>query len=80
MLTTKERISYMGESIIDDISVAGFTATIDASNPEDMNISVYQNNKEAYKKNRVQARADQAEFEDMAYAKQDEMIAALEEK
>lgn len=80
MLNTKERISIIGESIIDDISVAGFNATIDSNNPANMNISVYQNNKEAYKKNRVQARADQASFEDMAYAKQDEMIAALKTK
>lgn len=80
MLNTKERISIIGESIIDDISVAGFTATIDSQNPENMNISVYQNNKEAYKNNRVQARADQASFEDAAYAKQDEMIAALKKK
>lgn len=77
MLTTKEKITITGESMIDDISAAGFTASIDSSNPENMTISVYQNNKAVYKENRTKVREDQAEFEDMAYEKQDELINKL---
>ncbi len=77
MLKTVQRITITGESIINDVSVAGFTAAIDSNNPSDMTISAWQNDKQAYKANRTAVRADQAEFEDLAYAKQDELIAAL---
>lgn len=78
MLTTKEKITITGESTFDDGSDAGFTASIDSQNPEDMTISMYQNNKAIYKANRVQVRTDQAAFEEIAYAKQEELIAKLE--
>lgn len=78
MLTTKEKITITGESTFEDGSAAGFTASIDSQNPEDMTLSVYQNNKALYKTNRKQVRKDQADFEEMAYAKQEELIAKLE--
>lgn len=76
MLKKEEKITIKGESIIDDKSVAGFTAAIDSNNPEDITFSSWQNDKAAYKENRTAVRADQAEFEDYAYSKQDEMISA----
>lgn len=74
MLTTKERITIIGESAFDEGSAAGFTANIDTHNPEDMTISVYQNNRALYKEHREQVRKDQAEFEEIAYAKQEELM------
>lgn len=76
MLKKTQNITITGESVINEISVAGFNATINSENPEDMTLSTWQNNKLACKENRAQVRADQAEFEDYAYTKQDEMIAA----
>ena len=42
---------------------------------KNMHIAVWQNDKELYKANRVEARAAQAEFEDYAYTFQDNLIA-----
>lgn len=86
MLRTVKKITIDGFSVIDDVQVSGFRAEINSENPSDMNLTSYQIDKEAYKANRVVARADEAEFEEYAYAIQDELIAekeankALEEK
>lgn len=83
MLKTTQKISITGESIVtvDDknVSAAGFSATIDSNNPEEITLSVWQNDKQAYNANRATVRADQRAFEDFAYAKQDELLAAAQE-
>ena len=76
MLKTVQKITLNGESIVDGVAIATFTASINSLDPADMTITNCQTNKTGYKANRTQARADQAEFEELAYAKQDEMIAA----
>lgn len=78
MLNVIQKITITGESIVDGVSIAGFSASINSNNPADMVLSMWQNNKKACKENRAIVRADQAEFEDFAYAKQDELIAAME--
>lgn len=78
MLKTMKKITINGKSIIDNVEVCGYLAQIDESNPTNMSLSDWQINKELYKANRVECRADLAEFEEYAYAKQDELIAALE--
>lgn len=78
MLTTTKKITLTGTSVIDGVNVEGYTATIDSENPENMTITSFPHNKTLLKENRVQCRADEAEFEDMAYALQDEMLAAKE--
>ena len=75
MLTTKKKVTITGNSIIDGILAEGYQADINSDNPEDITISSWQQDKAVYKANRVQCRQDAAEFEDMAYALQDEMIA-----
>jgi len=75
MLNIKQKSTIEGEFTKDGKSVAGFRAEIDSEAPENMHIAVWQNDKEAYKANRVEARQAQAEFEDYAYAYQDELIA-----
>lgn len=76
MLSIRKSITLSGESTFDYVTAAGYQAVIDSANPEDMNLSSWQADKAIYKANREQCRADQATFEDQAYALQDEMIAA----
>lgn len=74
-------VTVTDEETTRDVVIKNFTATIDSSNPGNMTISEYFNGnegKELYKDHRTECRADEAEFEDMAYAFQDEMIAAVE--
>lgn len=78
MLNVTQKITITGESVIDGVNVAGFSASINSTNPADMVLSMWQNNKKACKENRVAVRADQAAFEDIAYAKQDELLATME--
>lgn len=78
MLETTRTTTITGRSMIGDKEACGFQATIDAENPSNMNFSSWHSNKELYKANRVECRADEAEFEDYCYALQDTMQAALD--
>lgn len=71
----EKKITLTGKSVINGVNVEGFQATIDSTNPLNMQLTSWQENKELYKANRVECRADEAEFEDMAYEIQDAMIA-----
>ena len=79
MLNMTKSITLTGTSTIDGKVAEGYQAVIREENPEDMAISSYQGDKALYKANRAQCRKDSAEFEDKAYALQDEMIAAKSE-
>lgn len=75
MLNMTQTITLNGNSTIDGVVAEGYTATINSDNPADMTISRWQADKEVYKANRTQCRKDSADFEDAAYALQDELIA-----
>lgn len=75
MLNIKKSITITGNSTIDGVIAEGYQAVIDSADPENMNLSSWQQDKALYKANRAQCRADQAEFEDMAYEIQDQLIA-----
>lgn len=75
MLTKTKSITLKGFSVVNGVNVEGYSAEINSENPEDITMSSWQQNKSLYKANRSTCRADQAEFEDAAYAIQDEMIA-----
>lgn len=77
-LTVRKNITLNGECIIDGVKAKGYTAVINSENPLDMSLSSYQLNKELCKANRTTCRSDEAEFEDLAYAIQDEMLAEKE--
>lgn len=77
MLTIDTNITLTGKSMIDGVQAEGYQAVIKSDNPEDMTITSWQTNKALYKANRVQCRADSAEFEELAYAKQEELIAEM---
>lgn len=76
-LTKKESITIIGKSVIDGMEVCGYQAQIDSENPADITLTDWQINKDMYKANRSECRADQAEFEDYAYSVQDELLAKL---
>lgn len=78
MLSVRKSITLTGECLIDGVKAEGYTAVINSANPLDMTLSSYQHNKELCKANRQVCRADEAAFEDMAYAIQDEMLAEKE--
>lgn len=75
MLSLQREIAYAGRSVIDGIEVVGFSAKIKSDDPSNITFSSWQMNKELYKMNREQCRADEAEFEDKVYEAQDELIA-----
>ena len=78
MLEIKKNITLNGSSVFDGKQAAGFTAVIDSKDPEGMAINQWQANKSLYKEKRADVNADFAEFQDAAYALQDEMISALQ--
>lgn len=78
MLTKTKKITIEGKSVVDGVKIATFMASIDSECPSDISFSSYQNNKAAYKDNRVAVRADEAEFEDYVYSIQDQMLAEVE--
>lgn len=78
MLTTTKSITITGNSKIGDVVAESYSATINSDNPEDITLSSWQQDKATYKANRAQCRKDSAEFEDLAYQLQDEMLAATE--
>ena len=75
---TRKTTTITASSVIDGKDAEGYSAVINSDNPEDMTISSWQTDKALYKKNRVQCRKDQAEFEDLAYTLQDQMISEQE--
>lgn len=74
MLNYKKSVTVTGGSYIDGVQAEGYSATINSDNPEDITLSSWQTDKSLYKANRAQCRKDSNEFEDIAYALQDEMI------
>lgn len=62
---------YVGEK-----QVCHFYANINSQDPENMDVGRAILDRDAYKTNRVEMMKDQTAFEDVAYAFQDEMIAA----
>lgn len=83
----KKSITLTAESVVTvtegdttkQVSVEGYSCTINSGNPEDMNISRYPmgaEGKKLYKEHREECRADYAAFEETAYQIQDSMLAS----
>lgn len=75
MLNVKQNITITGQSMIGEKEVCRYQATINSENPKHPNFSSWQVDKDAYKSNRAECRADEAAFEDHCYAIADEMMA-----
>ena len=77
-LQTRRRVMIEGESVINGVVAQGYRAEINEVDPKNsLNMSDWIADKDVYKANRTQVRADSHEFEDAVFALQDEMIAAL---
>jgi len=77
-LTTVKNITITGTCRIDDTLVERYTAVISGDDPSNMSLSQAQVNKALVKANIAACRADRAEFEDLAYSVQDELLADAE--
>lgn len=75
MLNITKTTQFRGESKIGETAAKMFEATINTANPENMTLNSYVINYDLYKSNRSAIAADQAAFEDVAYAFQDQLIA-----
>ena len=79
MLKPMEKtITVSSGSIIKDMEVAGFNLSISSSDPINMGISTWVNDREGYNRNIAQCREDEDAFRIYARQLQDEMIAAAE--
>lgn len=74
--TVKKQLTLTNEIKVDNVVVKGQQATI-SSDGRDITFSDWCNNMKLYKENRTQIREKEAEFEDMAFREQEEMIAAI---
>ena len=79
MLKKEREISYTGKSVIDGVEVVGFSAKIKSADPSNVTFTSWLINKDLYKENSSQCRADEAEFEDFVYEEQDKLIAEAQE-
>jgi hypothetical protein len=79
MLKKTIKTTLEGKCFVNDQHIATFRATIDSENPADGVIfgETYLD-KAACKEHRAIVRADEAEFQDYAYEKQDEMLLEIE--
>lgn len=66
-MLTEKKLSFTAKTFVDDVEIANYGAVLTVA---DGDISFYsrQLDKQACKENRDIVRADQAEFEDFAYA------------
>ena len=76
-LTTSRSISLSGQSIINEITVETYNASVSETNPESMYINQSTVNHEMRKANRAQCRKDRDKFEEFAYSIQDEIISKV---
>ena len=77
MLKISKKITITGQSVINGAIAESYQATIDSSNPANMTMTSWQTAKDVYKANRAECRQNEADFEDMVYELQDQMIAEL---
>lgn len=68
-------VSVERNGITEEVIAEGYDASIDSDDPENLIISSWQQDKSAYKINRVQCRKDREAFEEMVYELQNAMIA-----
>lgn len=75
MLKIEKKLELTGASMINGVQAEWLQAKIDSNNPQKVEFGKSITDTDLYKANRTQCRQDAADFEDAAYALQDEMIA-----
>ena len=78
MLTVNKSITLNGSSVIDGVQVAYMNATISTDGGNGANVNKTIANQEVYVTNKVQVRADIAEFEAKVYEVEDELTKVTE--
>lgn len=76
MLQTSSKILIENKCVVDGKEIAGFRATFESNDAENLTLLPYQIDKAACKEHRAVVRADQAEFEDYAYSVQEAIASA----
>ena len=71
-MLSSTRITIMSDVIVDEVKIASFGAILNAET-NDLSLTTRHIDKEACKIHKDIVRADQAEFEDYAYALQDQL-------
>lgn len=78
MLRTNGRITLTGESVIgageNEKIACVYSASIDLESPDRMTIGQVQKDKDLYKAHRDECREDYADFEDMVFTKQENLL------
>ena len=74
MLTTDNKVTITGKSVIGETVVCTFLASIDVENPRKMVVYQNQRNKEAYNENLEKCKEDFESFKQIAFAKQAELL------
>lgn len=77
-LNYTDTVQRTGHTIIDGKKVVQYNCTIPLASPKDMRITSAKLDMQMYKDNREICRNDMAEFEDLAYALQEEYLAKAE--
>lgn len=75
MLKMRQARNITGECVIENVVVAGYSATLSSDDPNHVQFGFWINDPAMYKEHKAEARLDQAAFEDAVYAIQDEIIA-----
>ena len=76
MLNINKNITLGGTSVIDGVQVAYMSASISTDGGNGANVNKTITNQELYNANKVQVRADIAEFEQEVYKVEDELLVA----
>lgn len=75
LVCNKDMMQRIAHTVIDGVKVVQHTYTINLDNPQEMRVSMIKMDAELYKDHKEICRADFAEFEDVAYALQEKLIA-----
>ena len=75
MLEINKETKFKGTSKVGEATAKVFEATINTANPESMTFNNYIVSYDLYKNNRTAITTEQTQFEDAAYAFQDQLIA-----
>ena len=76
MLNINKNITLSGTSVIDGVQVMYMSASISTDGGNGANVNTTITNQEVYNANKVQVRADKAEFEQEVYKIEDELLEA----
>lgn len=78
MLKSVKEITLRGESIIEGKPVVYMSASLNSKDGGNANVTKSISDQELYTANKVQVRADMAEFDQLVFATEDELSAAAE--